>query len=202
MNFEQVAVTPKQYTVFPAPSLKPASGLVSKQRETDEGHIQSVKPCCGALEASIDSWFPPRSALNVRCPMTQWIEPSRLSSSVRKAARRKKKKATTGTLFLTSTTRLSSSLMVGWPVQTLVFCCFFLLQDALYMLHVCFFRSLQPHCEEAEASGHLSHYGENAKGDPRQDHWQLQQEATATIQVCDVLIRALIHFLWTEVNFK
>lgn len=107
-----------QYTIFPAPSLKPASGLVSKQRETDEGHIQSVKPCCGALEAGIDSCSPLRSALNVRCPMTQWIEPSLLSSSVRKATRRKEKKATTGTLFLTSTTRLSSSLMVGWPVHT------------------------------------------------------------------------------------
>lgn len=45
-------------------------------------------------------------------------------------------------------------------------------------------RPLQPHGAEAEASGHLSHHSENPQSDSRKDHRQLQQEATATIQVC------------------
>lgn len=58
-------------------------------------------------------------------------------------------------------------------------------------------RSLQPHSEEAEATGYHCHHSENPQGDSRQDHRQLQQEATATIQVC---LTACLIFLFSRIK--
>lgn len=72
------------------------------------------------------------------------------------------------------------------PVQTLIVFCL----PIIYSCRLVFFlfRSLQPHRAEAETGGHLGHHGENAEGDPRQDHRQLQQKAAAALQVRDLLL--------------
>lgn len=53
-------------------------------------------------------------------------------------------------------------------------------------------RPLQSHSAEVKASGHLSHHSENPQSDSWPDYRQLQQEATATIQV-----HGLTDFLFT-----
>lgn len=73
-------------------------------------------------------------------------------------------KATTGGLFLISTTRLSSSLTVGEPAQTLIV--FFVQKCFIHARFFFCFRSLQPHRAEVEAGGHLGHHSENSEGDP------------------------------------